>query len=161
MDCMQHASLPCTSLFPEVCSGSCPLSQWRYLSCPQVLLSSPPAFNLFQHQGLFQWVGPSHQMAKELELQLQQWLSHEYSRLISLGLTGLISLLSKGLSWVFSSTTVQKHQCSAFFTVQLSHPYITMGKTIALTRRTLVDKVMSLLLNILSYKVVILSKDKD
>ena len=52
-----------------------------------------------------------------------------------LGLTGLISLLSKGLSRVFSSTTIQKHQilqCSAFFVVQLSHLYMTPGKTIAL-----------------------------
>ena len=46
-------------------------------------------------------------------------------------------------------------QCSAFFTVQLSHPYMTTGKTIALTRRTFVDKVMSLLFNMqLSLKVI-------
>ena len=49
---------------------------------------------------------------------------------------------------VFSNTAVQK--CSAFFTVPLSHPYMTTGKTIALTRWTFVDKVMSLLLNMLS-----------
>ena len=46
-------------------------------------------------------------------------------------------------------------QCSAFFIVQLSHPYMTTGKTIALTRRTLVDKVMSLLLNMLSRLVIV------
>ena len=46
------------------------------------------------------------------------------------------------------------HQCSAFFTVQLSHPYMTTGKTIALTRWTFVDKVMSLLFNILSRLVI-------
>ena len=75
--------------------------------------------------------------------------SNEYSGLISLSLrlTGLISLLSKRLSRVFSSTTVQKHQ---FFSaqlslcVQLSHPYMTTGKTIALTRQTFVGKVASL-----------------
>ena len=52
-----------------------------------------------------------------------------------LGVTGLISLLSKGLSRVFSSTTIPASilQCSAFFMVQLSHPYMTTGKTIALT----------------------------
>ena len=63
-----------------------------------------------------------------------------------LALTGLISLLSKGLSRVFSNTTVQKVSilpCSAFFMVQLSHPYMTTGKTIALTRWTLVGKVNS------------------
>ena len=71
-----------------------------------------------------------------------------------LGWTGWISLQSKGLSRVFSNTTVQKHQffgwCSAFFIVQLSHPYMTTGKTIALTRWTFVGKVMSLLFNMLS-----------
>ena len=60
-----------------------------------------------------------------------------------LGWTGWISLQSKGLSRVFSNTTVQKHlQHSAFFTVQLSHPYMTTGKTTALIRRTFVGKVM-------------------
>ena len=60
--------------------------------------------------------------------------SNEYSGLISFGWTGWISLLYKGLSRVCSSTTVQKHQflqCSAFFIVQLSHPYMTTRKTIA------------------------------
>ena len=64
-------------------------------------------------------------------------------------------MLSKGLSRVFSNTTVQKHlQHSVFFTVQLSHPYMTTGKTIALTRWTFVDKVMSLLFNMLSMLVI-------
>ena len=64
---------------------------------------------------------------------------------------------SKGLSRVFSSTTIQKHQ---FFSAQLSsqsqlsHPYMATGKTIALTRRTFVGKVMSLLLNMLSRLVI-------
>ena len=67
-----------------------------------------------------------------------------------LGWTGWISSQSKGLSGVFSNTTVQKAsilQHSAFFTVQLSHLYMTTGKTIALTRWTFIDKVMSLLFN--------------
>ena len=67
-----------------------------------------------------------------------------------LGWTGWIFLQSKGLSRVFSSTTVQKNQIFStadFFIVQLSHPYMTTGKTIALTRRTFVGKVMSLLFN--------------
>ena len=66
-----------------------------------------------------------------------------------LGWTGWISLQSKGLSRVFSDITVQKHHffwCSAFFIVQLSHPYMTTRKTIALTRQTFVGKVLSLLL---------------
>ena len=66
--------------------------------------------------------------------------------------TGWISLQSKGPLRVFSNTTVQMHQ---FFGAQpSSHPYMTTGKTIALTRRTLVSKVMSLLLNMLSRLVI-------
>ena len=66
-----------------------------------------------------------------------------------LRLTGLISLLSRGLSRVFSSTTIRKHQFFGALTliVQLSYLYMTTGKTIALTIRTLVSKVMSLLFN--------------
>ena len=77
--------------------------------------------------------------------------SNEYSGVIKLGWTGCISLQSKGLSRVFSNTTIQKHLwLSAFFTVQLSHPHMTTGKTRALTRQTFVGKVMSLLFNMLS-----------
>ena len=75
--------------------------------------------------------------------------SNECSGLISFRMDCWISLKSKGLSRVFSNTTLQKHQffgCSAFFIVQLSHPYMNTGKTIALTRQTFVDKVMSLFL---------------
>ena len=69
---------------------------------------SPPAFNLSQHHGLYQWVSSSHQVAKVLELPLWhqsfQWIFHP------LGWTGLISLQPKGLSRVFSNTKVQRHQ---------------------------------------------------
>ena len=83
--------------------------------------------------------------------------SNEYSGCFPLGLTGLISLLSKGLSRVFSSITIQKASilwCSAFFMVQLSHLYMTTGKTTALTTWTFVDKVMSLVFNMLSRYVI-------
>ena len=75
-----------------------------------------------------------------------------------LGWTGWISLLSKGRSRVLSNTTLQKHQLfgTAFFIVQLSHPYMTTGKTIAFTRRTFVGKVMTLLFNMLSRLVIAL-----
>ena len=82
--------------------------------------------------------------ASVLPMNIQDWFS--------LGLTCWI-LLSKGLSRIFSNTTVQKHQflrCSAFFIVQLSHSYVTAGETVALTRRTFIGKVMSLLFNRLS-----------
>ena len=79
---------------------------------------SPPAFNLSQHQGLFQWVSSSHQVPKVLELWLQlSLLPMNIQGWFLLGLTGWISLLSKGLSRVFSSTTVWKHQ---FFGTQPS-----------------------------------------
>ena len=83
--------------------------------------------------------------------------SNEYSRLISLRMDWLDLLAVQG-----TLKSLLQHHCSkasilwrsAFFTVQLSHPYMTTGKTIALTRRTFVDKVMSLLLNMLSRLVI-------
>ena len=104
---------------------------------------SPLAFNLSHHQGLFkcQFFTPGDQSievsasASVLLKNIQDWFP--------LGLTRWISLQSKGLSRVFSNTTVQKASIpwrSAFFTVQLSHPYTTTGKTIALTRWTFVAK---------------------
>ena len=75
----------------------------------------------------------------------------------SLGLTGLIFLQSKGLSRVFSqhhSSKASIRWCSAVFMVQLSHPYMTTGKTIALTLWTSVSKVMSLLFKTLSGFVI-------
>ena len=74
-----------------------------------------------------------------------------------LGRTDFISLQSKGLSRVFSNITVQKHQffgVQLFFIVQLSHPYTTTGKTIALTKWTFVGRKMSLLFNMLSRLVI-------
>ena len=84
-------------------------------------------------------------------------LSNEHPGLISFRMDWLDLLAVQGLSRVFSNTTVQKPSillCSAFFIVQLSYPYMTTGKTIALTRRTFVDKVMSLLFNMLSRLVI-------
>ena len=100
---LQQARLLCCSPSPGVCSNSCPLSQSvmpsNHLSSP-----SPPAFNLSQHQGLFQWVGSGGQSigvsasASVLPMNIQGWFP--------LVLTGLISLQSNGLSRVFSSTIV-------------------------------------------------------
>ena len=76
---------------------------------------------------------------------------------LPLGYTGWLSLLSKGLSKNLPQTHSSKAsilQCSAFFIVQLSHPYMTTGKTIALTRWTFVGKVMCLLFNMLSRLVI-------
>ena len=71
---------------------------------------SPPAFNLSQHQGLFKWVRSSHQVAKVLEFQFWHQFFQWTPRTELLVWSGWISLQSKGLSRVFSSTTVQKHQ---------------------------------------------------
>ena len=74
---------------------------------------------------------------------------------LPLGLNYWISLQSKGLSRVFSNTTVQKHQfCAQLSLWSTSHPYMTTGKTIALTTWTFVGKVMSLLFNMLSRLVI-------
>ena len=81
------------------------------------LLSPSLAFSLSLHPGLFQWKGSSYQVAKVLKLQLHHQSSNQYTGWYPLKLTGLISLLSKGLSRVFSCTTIRKHQ---FFGAQLS-----------------------------------------
>ena len=118
-----------------------------------LLSPSPPALNLSQHQGLFQGVSSLHHVAKVLELQLQHQSLQWYSGLISFRIDWLDLLAVQGTL----KSLLQHHsskgsilRCSAFFIVQLSHPYMTTGKTIALTRQTFVSKVMSLLLNMLS-----------
>ena len=68
---LQHARLPCPSLSLRVCSNSCPLSWWYHPNISSSVSPSPPALNLSQHQGLFQWVGSLHHVAKILELQHQ------------------------------------------------------------------------------------------
>ena len=124
-----------------------------------LILSSPStALNLSQLQGLFQWVSSSHQVAKVLEFPASTSVLPMNTQDCSpLGWTGWISLHSKGLS----KSLLQHHsskesilQSSAFFTVQLSHPYMTTGKTIALTKWTFVGKAMFLLLNMLSRLVI-------
>ena len=108
--------LPCPSLFPEVTQTHV---HWIDDAIqPSHLLPLPsPGFNLSQHQGLFQWVSSLHQVAKVLEFQPTSVLPVNIQDWLPLGLTGLISLQSKGLSRVFSSTTVEKHQ---FFVSQIS-----------------------------------------
>ena len=116
----QHARPPCPSPTPGVHWDSHPSSQW----CHPAISSSVVPFSYsqsYQHQDLFQWIGSSHQVAKVLDPQLRhqsfQWIFNSLGILIPLRLTGLISLQSKGLARVFSSTTIRKHQ---FFGAQLS-----------------------------------------
>ena len=109
---------------------------------------SPPAFYLSQHQGLFQWVSSSHQVAKVLgvsasvlPVNAQDWSPS--------GWTGWIALKSKVQNLQHHSSKASILWRSALFIVQLSHPYMTNGKTIALIRQTF-GKVMSLLFSVLS-----------
>ena len=133
----QHARPPCPSPTPGVHSDSRPSSQWchpaissmviLFSSCPQSL----PASESFPMSQLFAWGGQGIGVSPStsvLSMNIQDW-----SRL---GWTRWISLQAKELSRVFSSTTVQASilRRSAFFTVQLSHPYMTIEKTITLTR---------------------------
>ena len=144
----QHARTRCPSLTPRVYPNSCPLSRWCHptISCSVVPFSSCPqsfpAFKVFPNESALPIGGQSIGLSVStsvLPMNTQGWSP--------LGWTGWIFLQSKGLLRVFSNSTVQKHQlwCSAFFIVQLSHPYMTTGKTIALTRWTFIDKAMSLL----------------
>ena len=115
---------------------------------------SPPAPNPSQHQGLFQWVNSSHEVAKVLDFQLQHQSFQWTPRLISFRMDWLDLLAVQGtlkslLQHHSSKASIFRH--STFFTIQLSHPYMTTGKTTALTRWTFVGKVMSLLLNILFF----------
>ena len=123
-------------------------------------LSSPslPDLNFSQHQGLFKWVSSSHQVAKLLELQLQHQ-SLQWTPRTDLLYDGLVGSPCSSRDFQESSPTpwfkkASILQWSAFFIVQLSHPYMTTGKTVALTRWTFVDKVMSLLFNRLSRLVI-------
>ena len=154
---LQYIRLPCPSPSAGVCSNSCPLNQGCYLTSRPLPPSSPSAFNLSQHHGLFpmsrlftsggQSIGASAS-ATVLPMNIQSWFP--------LGLIVFISLQSKGLSGVFSRTTITKHQffsIQLFFSVQLSHPYTSTGKTRALTIMTFVGKVMSLLFNTVSLLV--------
>ena len=153
---LQHAKPPCPSPTPRVYPNSCPLSWWchpaisssvvPFFSRPQ----SFPASGSFQMSQLFTSGGQSAGVSAStsvLPMNTQDW---------SLGWTGWIALQSKGLKshlqHHISKTSIL--WCSAFFTLQLSHPYMTTGKTITLTRRTFVDKVMSLLFNIQSRLVI-------
>ena len=145
---LQRARPPCPSPTPRVYSSSCPSSRWchpaisfsvsPFSSCPQSL----PESGSFPMSQLFPWGGQSIGVSASksvLPMNTQDWSPLEW--------TSWVSLQYKGLSRVFSNTTVQKAsilQCSAFFIVQLSHPYMTTGKTMALTRRTVVGKVSAL-----------------
>ena len=118
---------------------------------------SPPAPNPSQHHSLFQWVNSHWRWPKYWSFSFTIIPSKEHPGLISFRMDWLHLLAVQGtlkslLQHHSSKASILRH--SAFFTVQLSHKYMTTGKTIALTRRTFVGKVISLLLNMLSRLVI-------
>ena len=125
---------------------------------PSHPLSSPsPALNLSQHQCLFKWVTLHVRWPKYWSFSFNISPSNEHSGLISFWMDWLDLLAVQGtlkslLQHHSSKASILQHSDS--FIVQLSHPYMTTGKTIALTRRTFVDKVMSLFFNMLSKLVI-------
>ena len=156
---LQHARPTCPLPTPGVYSNSCPLSQW----CHPTILSSVIPFSSclqsFSASGSFQmsqFFAPGGQSIG-VSASTSVSPSNEYSGSISFRMDWLDLLAVQGtlkslLQHHSSKPSIPRH--SAFFIVQLSHPYMTTGKTIALTRRTFVGKVMSLLFNMLSRLVI-------
>ena len=156
-DGLQHARPPCPLPTPGVYSNSCPFSRWCHPTISSSVipfsscLQSFPASGSFQMSQFFTSGGQSigvSALASVLPMNTQDWSP--------LGWTGWISLQSKGLKSLLqhhsSKASILWH--SVFFIVQLSHSYMTTKKAIALTRRTFVGKVMSLLFNKLSRLII-------
>ena len=149
---LQYTRLPCPSPTTGVYSNSCPSSWWCHptISSSVVLFSSH--LQSFPASGSFQ-MSLHIRQPKYGSFSFSISPSNEYSGLISFKMDWLDLLAVQGTL----KSLLQHHsskasilQCSAFFIVQLSHPSMTAGKTIALTRQTFVGKVMSLLFNMLS-----------
>ena len=140
---LQHARLPCPSPIPEVYSNSCPLSQWCNPTISSSLQSFPASGSFWMSQFFLSG-------GQNIGVSASEWkywsfsFSNEYSGLISFRMDWLNLLADQGtlkslLQHHSSKASILRH--SVFLIVQLSHPYVTTGKTIALTRRTIVGKV--------------------
>ena len=149
---------PCPSPTPRVYSNSCPLSQWYHpIISSSVIpfsshLQSLPASGSFPVSQFFTLGGQSIRVSASVSV-----LPMNIQDRFPLGLTWFDLLVDQWtlkslLQHHSSKASILRH--SAFLVVQLSHPYMTTGKTIALTRQTFVGKVMSLLLNMLSRLVI-------
>ena len=134
---LQHARPPCLSPTPGVHPNSCPLSQWCHPTISSCVVPSPPALNLSQHQDLFKRVSSSHQVAKDWSFNISP--SNEHPGLLSFSMDWWDRLAGQG-----TLKSILQHHCSkasillhlSFFIVQISHAYMTTGKTVALTRWT-------------------------
>ena len=149
----QHTRPPCPSSTPGVYSNRCPLSQWFH---PTFSSSVIPFSFCLQSSPTSNESALRIRWPKHWSFSFNINPSNEHTGLISFRMDWLDLLEVQG-----THSLLQHHSskpsilwCSAFFTVQLSHPYMTTGKNIALTRRTFVDKVMSLLFNMLSRLVI-------
>ena len=150
---LQHARFPCPSLSPGIYTNSCPLSQWCHPTISSSVAPSPPVLSLSQLQSLFQGLlftsTDASASASVLPMNIQSWF---FLRIDWFDFLAVQVTLKSLLQHHNSKTSILWH--SALFMIQLSHPYMTTGKTIALTRWTFVGKVMSLLFNMLSRLVI-------
>ena len=140
MDYIQHARLPCPSLSPRVCSNSCSLSWWCYLTISSSAAPFSFAFNLSQHQVFSSESALCIRWPKYWSFSFSISPSNEYSGLISFridwfDLLAVQRTLKSLLQHHSSKASILQY--STFFMVQLSHLYMTTGKTIAVTRRPL------------------------
>ena len=156
---LQHARPPCPSPTPRVYSNSCPLNWWSHPTISSSVIPFSSRLQSFSASGLFKWVSSSYQEVKALAFQLQHQSFQGIFRTdgMDFGMDWLDLLKSKGLfknllQCHSSKASIFWH--SALFIVQLSHPYMTAGKTIALTRGTFVGKEMSLLFNMPSRLII-------
>ena len=156
----QHARNPCPSPTPGAGSNSFPLSQWCHPTISSSVIPFSSCLKSFLASGSFpisQFFASGGQNMLKVCWNFSISLSNEYSGLISFMIDWLDLLAVQG-----TLKSLLQHQsskasilwCSAFFIVQLSHPHMTTGKTIALTRWTFVGKVISLLFNMLSRLVI-------
>ena len=149
---LQHARPPCPSPTPGFHSGSRPLSH-LILCCPLLLLTPiPPSIRVFSNESTLHMRWPKYWSFNFSIIPSKEHPGPISFRMDWLDLLAVQGTLKSLLQHHSSKASILRH--SAFFTVQLSQPYMTTGKTIILTRRTLVGKVMSLLLNMLSRLVI-------
>ena len=149
MDCMQHTRLLCPWLSPGVCSNSCPLSLWCHPTISSSIIPFSSCLQSFPGSGSFTMSQFFTSGDQSTYWSFSTSPSNEYAGSISFGVDWFDFLavqetLKSLLQHYTSNPSIIKH--SAFFMVQLWHPYISTGKTIALTRWTFVGKVMSLFL---------------
>ena len=149
---LQHARLPCPSPTLEAYSNSCPLQRWCHLTISSSVISFSSCLQSFPASGSFPISQFFASGAQVLEFQLHHQSFQEYSGLISFRIDWLDLLAVQG-----ALKSLLQHRSSKALILQHSaflHPCVTTGKTIALTRWTFVDKVMSLLFNMLSRLVI-------